>query len=191
MKKALISAVIIALIAGMWCLIKLRKRNIMLQALEARRHTEEVLLKENFQKFRNEQALKIAAAEKDRSVSTSILRGFKISLEIQPQWKQEKDFLIQVNLEKELDKTYLVDSISQSCLLFVNNRLWSVLRQDQEMPTARELLPAELGSSHPVFHIAPNIPDHAELMVEWVNYNSKTGEIETLKSQSVVWNRQL
>ena len=138
-------------------------------------------------KHESDRIQRLDKAELDPNIVRSILQDLKISCEVQPQWKQDKEFLIQVNLEKPHGKTYLVDAIEQSCILYVNRRPHGLLRQDDHSRDVRCLLKANLGSRHPVFRIEPDIPVNSELMVEWANYNPRTQQIETLQSKPFIW----
>jgi hypothetical protein len=191
MKKILFATIIIGLALGLLLVTANRRHDaVMRQAvLKAESHAAE-LRKTAATKMVNG-SKELDEQMRDPKVSTSILKGLKISLEIQPQWKQGQEFILQINLEKPLGEKFLVDAVTESCLLYVNNHPKNLLRQDGSRVDSRELLEENLGSSHPVFRITPDIPDRAELMLEWINYNPRTGEIEKLRSEPYVWNRSV
>ena len=189
MKKILVSGLVIVVVVGgivvgiAWTRSEHMER-VRDDARDAAAQGRETAKKEEDKRTRE-----LNAAEREPRVIRSILRGLKVSLEIQPQWKQDKEFLIQVNLEKPLGKTYLVDRMEQSCILYVNKRPRALLRQRGRHGDVRTLLKEGYGSYHPLFRIAPDIPDNSELMVEWVNYNPRTNVIERLRTQPLVWSR--
>jgi hypothetical protein len=119
----------------------------------------------------------------DPSVCRSILQGLTISCETQSQWKQDKELLLQVNLDKPLGKTYLVDAVERSCVLYANRRPIALLRQDDHRRDPLSLLEADCASFHFVFRLIDDIPDGAELMIEWLNYNPRTKQLERLQSE--------
>ena len=138
------------------------------------------------QQRRLEHIRRLDQLEENPAVIRSILQDLQISMEIQPQWKQETEFLFQVNLQKPLGTTYLVDGLEHSCLLYVNNRP-RVLLREEPCSDVRCVLGPDMGSLHPLFRIPPEIPAGSELAVEWINYNPRTKEIERLRTKPYIW----
>lgn len=125
----------------------------------------------------------------DPKVCCSILKDLSISIEIQPQWTQKQEFCLMVNVEKPLGKTYFVNPVEQSYILFVNDQPWKV--SEIRKPNVAEQISLEVGvgSLHRLLRFTPEIPDGAELVVEWVNRNLRTGQMERLRSAPLVYNR--
>ena len=121
----------------------------------------------------------------ERNIQCSILKEIKFSIEVQPQWKQEKEFLLQVNLIKPLGETYLVTPLSESFILFVDNHPWALSPTPKKSPTQRLVRP-EMGSSHDILRFFPDIPKGSEIYLEWISYNVRTRQVERLLSNSVI-----
>ncbi|MEM6499478.1 MAG: hypothetical protein AAF709_22485 [Pseudomonadota bacterium] len=119
----------------------------------------------------------------DPAVCCSILQNISLSIEIQPQWNQEHQFLLQVNVEKPIGTTYCVNPVEQSFILFVDGHPWATPEFHQPTTPAQDTLKPSLGSRHSVLRFPPDIPDGAELVIEWINYNLRTGQLERLRSQ--------
>ncbi len=125
---------------------------------------------------------------KDPDVCCSILQNVSLSLEIQPQWDQERQFFLQVNVEKPVGTTYCVNPVEQSFILFVDGHPWAIAEIHQANVAAQVTLESSLSSHHPLLRFPPDIPQGAELVIEWVNYNLRNGQMERLRSQPLTVN---
>jgi len=186
MKKWIIIAVAVVLLAGaLFALHSTRRATAMREV--SRRHAAQNAESERMnQQRRLEHTRRLDELEEDPAVTRSILQGLQISMEIQPQWKQETEFLFQVNLQKPLGTAYLVDGLENSCLLYVNNRP-RVLLQEEPCSEVRCMLGPDMASLHRLFRMPPGIAAGSELSIEWINYNPRTKEIERLRTKPYIW----
>lgn len=122
----------------------------------------------------------------DPDVRCSILKDVSLSIEIQPQWTQEREFLLQVNVEKLVGAAYLVNPVEQSYILFVDGHPWAVPESHQANAAAQQTLRPGISSHHPVLRFPPDIPDGAELVIEWINDNLRTNQLERLRSPPLI-----
>jgi hypothetical protein len=114
------------------------------------------------------------------------LQQVSLSIEIQPQWPQKREFLLQVNVEKPTGTTYLVNPVEQSFILFVNDHPWAVPKIQNTRTAAQQALGPSISSHHPVLRFPLDIPDGAELVLEWVSYNLCSGKLERIRSAPLV-----
>lgn len=121
--------------------------------------------------------------DQDSAVKTTILEGLQLSIEIQPQWIENSEITVfQLNLEKSLGERFLVDNFDQTSILYVNNRPYKLLQKPTGLQQ-REVLEAETASRHCIHRLDHSISLDSLLMVEWCNYNSRTGNMEKLRTK--------
>lgn len=121
----------------------------------------------------------------DQDTSFSILDQLQCSLEIQPQWNQQQEFLLQVNVQKPVGKAYFVSPVENSFVLFVNNHPWATATLERPHQPAHQRIDENTGSHNPILRFSPQIPDGAKLFLEWINYNQKTQTLERLRTATI------
>lgn len=129
--------------------------------------------------------VQLSSAPDDPDVCCSILDGAKLSIEVQPQWAQDREFLLQVNVVKPVGTAYFVNPVENSYILFVNNHPWATPTTLEADNHAQRLLNASIGSHHPSLRLPLGIPIGAEVVLEWVNYNLRTEQLERLRTAPI------
>lgn len=94
--------------------------------------------------------------------------------------------MLMVHVKKPVGKTYYINPVEESFILFVNDHPWAVADIRPPNRPAQQPLEANLSKHSPVLYFPPDLPDGAEVVLERTNYNLRTKTLERLRSATLV-----
>ncbi len=121
-------------------------------------------------------------------LEVSILDGLALLIEL-PEPGRIPTPIVFVRIEKALDRAYEVTGLDGGAILYADGESFERLDRDRSEPDSPLVLASNMGHVSFGFPLHEQPRDGAALHVEWTHVNPRSGEVELLRSEPVIYRR--